>query len=150
MARRLNDKRIQNVADTFTTTAKSAVIYLADNNAATTDRFIFSGSITGISAVDPVTVSCGVLVLHVKGDTVGVTSMVLTNGAQMWPDDGSVLYQGMFNLSGDETAPGIDLQIDVKGKRKLSIGDSLKLVWKADRSSTTSLVGAMTVFAKLA
>ena len=76
--------------------------------------------------------------------------MSITSGQQMWPDDKAVLFQGLFATSTSNEAPQVSLQIEVKGMRKLAIGDQISLAFMNNQSFFSSLELAVTVFGKLA
>jgi len=148
MARRVNDKFITNVNKTSVSGLTSVTLYNASNNAATVDRIILTGSVAGIDLVDAgATVSVALAVLHVRpgGDT-GVST---TDGAQMVADDKALMWSGLYRVSTEAAGAGLRLDIDVKGMRKLAIGEHIEFGF---RTSTTSLRLAMavTIFAKLA
>ncbi len=149
MAKRVNDKFVRNVAVNLTTAGSSTTLYDATSFAATTDRIIVSGTLSGaaVSPGGPVTV--GVLLIHRRPATATVASMSVTDDTQMWPDDSVILYQGLFEVLDDRNIVGMPLSIDVRGKRKLSPGDSIELMLKGN-GSDVQMHAAITIFAKFA
>jgi len=148
MARRVNDKFILNINKTTTSGLTSVTLYDAANNAATVDRIILTGTVAGIELADAgATVSLAIALLHVRpgGDT-GVST---TDGLQMVADDKALMWSGLYRVSTEAAGAGVRIDVDVKGMRKLAIGERVQLGF---RTSTTSLRVAMavTIFAKLA
>ena len=147
MARRVNDKTIRNVAVSLSATVGTRVVSSASVNAFTHERFIFTGCLR-TDDTTAATVNLGILVVHLRGDTIPISNMNIGDDVQMWPDDAAVLYQAYYSMWRNDKQV-IPLFIDVKGKRKLRIGDSIQLLYQADVSGV-SLFGTLTSFAKLA
>ena len=145
----MNDKTIRNVADAVTTTTQTRVVSSASVNAFTHERFIFTGSIRSSGAVAAVATTVGICVVHLRGDSLPISNMSVVDDVQMWPDDTSVLFQGLWSIF-DDSRDVITLHIDVKGKRKLRIGDSVQMLYKCNLDNVCVLTGTLTSFAKLA
>ena len=148
MARRVNDKAIINLVRTPTSSANSTTIYNANNNAATVDRVIFTGSVTGTAAPGG-TRDLGLLVVHHRPNDV-VTGMSVANANQMWPDDKEVMFQALLKVSDAFDHASTPIHFDVRGMRKLAIGESIRFYDKVNSGADLRLNGCFTVFAKLA
>ncbi len=150
MARRVNDKFVVNVATGLSGAGSSTTLYDATDFAATVERIIFTGTLAGeIDGSGTIPEAVGFLLIHRRPATSTVASMSISSGAQMWPDDSVILYQGLWLVPTNERIVPMPLNIDVRGKRKLNPGDSIELMLK---SAGTAIVchGAFTIFAKFA
>ena len=150
MARRVNDKAIKNVNIGVASTVVTRVVSSATNNAFTHERFIFTGALLGATALDDTSIPVGICVVHLRGDSLPITNMILTDDSQMWPDDAAVLFQGLWQVSGSVNRTSLPLHIDVKGKRKLRIGDSIQMLFLGSTDGIVKLTGCLTAFGKLA
>ena len=148
MPPRVNDKAIINIQKASINGTFEVTLYNAEHNAATVDRVILTGSTGGVAADTMgqlVTVAMAVLHKRPGADTTISTA----DGVQINGDDSAVMWQGLYKLPTEMRNAGMALNIDVRGMRKLRIGESIIF---SMRTTTTDLrIGAaVTVFAKLA
>ncbi len=147
--KRVNDKLIVNYVKAATAATQSTVLYSSANNAVTIDRVIFTGNVQGNHASTEVTTNVGFIVVHHRPNDVTVNQSV-THGIQSWPDDKAVLYQGLWRVCERSTASGYRVEFDVKGMRKLAIGESIRCYLMSQLTLDIVFDGCFTIFGKLA
>ena len=149
--KRVNDKLIVNYNVVPTTTEAVTSLYDATINAVTITRIIYTGTIKGTSVAPAfATEQLGLIIIVARQDTVG-SGQNIANGMQQWPNDKAVLYQGIWTVGTFGTDTGITLQIDVRGMRKLAIGDAIEAHTRAGTAEGDIVItGCFTIFGKLA
>ncbi len=154
---RANDKSILNVIMSANTTVVTRTLFTADDSGTTVDRIIVTGHVTKQADVSGTHNLCIVIVRKHSG--LALATFSAADGAQSYGNDQDVLWQGLYNLSstaansgtdGGHTGINMEINIDVKGKRKLANADSIVIGVISDVTvATVAFVGACTVFAKM-
>jgi hypothetical protein len=136
--RRKIDKAIINVVHSIAASTTTVTLYTASESGITLARIVGTGEFLSNG-----TSGNAVVVIYKKPAGLSAGALSVSTGSQAYANDEDVLWQGLF--TGLTALEPLNINIDVKGKRKLKNGDSIAVATLGS-SACGSFSCAFTVF----